>query len=51
MVCFQTDLMRLCQDNLNILIDCLSSAELQETFVSKKKSRDLRGNAKEERNV
>jgi len=37
-----TDLMRLCQDNLNILIDCLSSAELQETFVSKKKSRDLR---------
>lgn len=37
-----TDLMRLCQDNLTILIDCLSSAELQETFVSKKKSRDLR---------
>jgi len=37
-----TDLMRLCQDNLTILIDCLSSARLQDTFVSKKKSRDLR---------
>jgi len=37
-----TDLMRLCQDNLTILIDCLSSAELQDTFVSKKKTRDLR---------
>ena len=37
--------MRLCQDNLTILIDCLSSARLQDTFVSKKKSRDLRGRA------
>ena len=35
--------MNICQDNLTILVDCLQSAELQETFVSKKKSRDLRG--------
>jgi len=36
------DLMSICQDNLAIIIDCLQSAELQDTFVSKKKSRDLR---------
>ena len=40
---FQTDLMTICQDNLAIIIDCLQSAQLQETFVCKKKSRDLRG--------
>merc|ERR1719362_575198 len=36
------DLKSICQDNLAIIIDCLQSAELQDTFVSKKKSRDLR---------
>jgi len=36
------DLMGICQDNLAIIIDCLQSAELQDTFVSKRKSRDLR---------
>ena len=42
-LCFQNDLKIICQDNLAIIIDCLQSAELQDTFVSKKKSRDLRG--------
>ena len=42
-IMFQTDLMTICQDNLAIIIDCLQSAQLQETFVCKKKSRDLRG--------
>ena len=42
-LCFQNDLKSICQDNLAIIIDCLQSAELQDTFVSKKKSRDLRG--------
>ena len=47
---FQNDLMGICQDNLAIIIDCLQSAELQDTFVSKRKSRDLRGESKQNLN-
>ena len=46
-ILFQNDLMGICQDNLAIIIDCLQSAELQDTFVSKRKSRDLRGESKQ----
>ena len=47
---FQNDLMGICQDNLAIIIDCLQSAELQDTFVSKRKSRDLRGESEQNLN-
>jgi len=37
-----SDLMEICSDNLKIIIDFLRTKDLQETFVSKKKSREMR---------
>lgn len=37
-----SDLMGICSDNLKIIIDFLRTKDLQETFVSKKKSREMR---------
>lgn len=37
-----TDLMGICSENLKIIIDFLRTKDLQETFVSKKKSREMR---------
>ena len=34
--------MEICSDNLKIIIDFLRTKDLQETFVSKKKSREMR---------
>ena len=40
---FQTDLISICQENLVTMADCLAATTKQDSFVSQKKCRDMRG--------
>ena len=39
---FQNELVGICSENLSTIIEVLRTKDLQETFVSKKKSREMR---------
>ena len=39
---FQNELVGICSENLSTIVEVLRTKDLQETFVSKKKSREMR---------
>ena len=40
--CLQNELVGICSENLSTIVEVLRTKDLQETFVSKKKSREMR---------